>query len=102
MGLFASVDLFFYYLFHEFALIPTFVMIGIWGGRDRRSIALEITVYLTLGALVSLGGLIALNVMVDAKSFDFPSLSQAISEMGEWVNPPNLKYLACYFLALVS
>ena len=82
MGLFASVDLFFYYLFHEFALIPTFVMIGIWGGRDRRSIALEITVYLTLGALVSLGGLIALNVMVDAKSFDFPSLSQAISEMG--------------------
>ena len=82
MGLFASVDLFFYYLFHEFALIPTFVMIGIWGGRDRRSIALEITVYLTLGALVSLGGLIALNVMVDAKSFDFPSLSKAISEMG--------------------
>ena len=32
MGLFASVDLFFYYLFHEFALIPTFIMIGLWGG----------------------------------------------------------------------
>jgi NADH-quinone oxidoreductase subunit M len=82
MGLFASVDLFFYYLFHEFALIPTFIMIGIWGGRDRRSTALELTVYLTLGALVSLGGLVALNVMVDSKSFDFPSLSLAISEMG--------------------
>ena len=38
----------FYYLFHEFALIPTFIMIGIWGGVDRRSIAPEITVYLTL------------------------------------------------------
>lgn len=80
MGLFASVDLFFYYLFHEFALIPTFVMIGLWGSRDRRSISLEITIYLTLGALISLGGLVALNVMVDAPKFDFPSLSQAISD----------------------
>ena len=59
MGLFASIDLFFYYLFHEFALIPTFIMIGLWGGRDRRSVALEITIYLTLGALISLGGLVA-------------------------------------------
>ena len=79
MGLFASVDLFFYYLFHEFALIPTFIMIGLWGGRDRRSVALEITIYLTLGALLSLGGLVALNVMVDAEKFDFPSLSEALA-----------------------
>ena len=82
MGLFASVDLFFYYLFHEFALIPTFIMIGLWGGRDRRSVALEITIYLTLGALVSLGGLVALNVMVDAEKFDFPTLSKALLEAG--------------------
>ena len=81
MGLFASVDLFFYYLFHEFALIPTFIMIGIWGGRDSRSIALEITVYLTLGALISLGGLVALNVLVDSPKFDFPNLSAALSEI---------------------
>ena len=78
MGLFASIDLLFYYLFHEFALIPTFLMIGLWGGRDRRTIALEITIYLTLGALISLGGLVALNVMLDAPKFDFPNLSAAI------------------------
>ena len=77
MGLFASIDLLFYYLFHEFALIPTFLMIGLWGGRDRRSVSLEITIYLTLGALISLGGLVALNVMLDAPKFDFPvSLKQ--------------------------
>ena len=80
MGLFASVDLFFYYLFHEFALIPTFIMIGLWGGRDRRSISLEITIYLTLGALVSLCGLIALNSMVNSPKFDFPSLSAALAD----------------------
>lgn len=80
MGLFASVDIFFYYLFHEFALIPTFIMIGLWGGRDRRSIALEITIYLTLGALISLGGLVALNILVDAPKFDFPSISAALDQ----------------------
>ena len=37
MGIFASVDIFFYYLFHEFALIPTFLMIGLWG-RPRPSL----------------------------------------------------------------
>ena len=82
MGLFASIDLLFYYLFHEFALIPTFLMIGLWGGRDRRSVSLEITIYLTLGALISLGGLVALNVMLDAPKFDFPSLTEAIMADG--------------------
>ena len=54
-------------------------MIGIWGGRNRRSIALEITIYLTLGALISLGGLVALNVLLEAPKFDFPSLSAALA-----------------------
>jgi NADH-quinone oxidoreductase subunit M len=79
MGFFASVDLFFYFLFHEFALVPTFIMIGLWGGRDRRSVALEITIYLTLGALIVLGGLVALNVMGDAEKFDFPTLAHLLS-----------------------
>ena len=56
MGTFASIDLFFFYFFHEFALIPTFIMIGIWGGPDRKSVAMELTIYLTLGALISLIG----------------------------------------------
>jgi len=79
MGFFASVDLFFYFLFHEFALVPTFIMIGLWGGRDRRSVALEITIYLTLGALIVLGGLVALNVLGDAEKFDFPTLVNLFS-----------------------
>ena len=30
-GAFASTDLFFFYAFHELALIPTFLLIGFWG-----------------------------------------------------------------------
>lgn len=82
MGTFASVDVFFYYLFHEFALIPTFIMVGLWGGRDRSYAAMKLTIYLTLGAMLSLAGLIYLYVKSGASSFDVISLRQAIAAEG--------------------
>lgn len=74
MGTFASIDVFFFYFFHEFALIPTFIMIGIWGGAGRRGAAIEMTIYLTLGALLSLVGLISLYVQSGADSFSLVEL----------------------------
>jgi NADH-quinone oxidoreductase subunit M len=74
MGTFASVDIFFYYFFHELALIPTFIMVGIWGGRDRNYAAMKMTIYLTLGAMLSLAGLIAIYVKSGAGSFDLIAL----------------------------
>jgi NADH-quinone oxidoreductase subunit M len=56
MGVFASVDIFFFYFFHELALIPTFIMVGMWGGRDRSYAAMKMTIYLTAGAMLSLLG----------------------------------------------
>ena len=79
MGVFASVDVFFFYFFHELALIPTFIMIGIWGGRDRSYAAMKVTIYLTLGAMLSLVGLIALYVKSGATSFDLITLREIIA-----------------------
>ena len=76
MGTFASVDIFFFYFFHEFALIPTFIMIGVWGGAGKRGAAIEMTIYLTLGALLSLIGLIALYVQSGADSFSLITLRE--------------------------
>ncbi len=78
MGVFASVDVFFFYFFHELALIPTFIMVGIWGGRDRSYAAMKMTVYLTLGAMLSLIGLIALYVKSGADTFDLISLRREL------------------------
>ena len=80
MGTFASVDLFFFYFFHEFALIPTFIMILMWGGNARQAVALEMTIYLTLGALLSLVGLIALYQSSGAEAFNMIALRNALSE----------------------
>lgn len=79
MGTFASVDVFFFYFFHEFALIPTFLMIGIWGGAGRKGAAIEMTIYLTLGALLSLLGLIALYIQSGAESFSLLELRNYLS-----------------------
>jgi len=74
MGVFASVDVFFFYFFHEFALIPTFILIGVWGGAERKRAAMEMTIYLTLGALMSLVGLIAIYLNSGAESFNLIEL----------------------------
>jgi NADH-quinone oxidoreductase subunit M len=79
MGVFASVDVFFFYFFHELALIPTFIMVGLWGGRDRHYAAMKMTIYLTLGAMLSLIGLIAIYVQSGAQSFDLIALREALA-----------------------
>jgi NADH-quinone oxidoreductase subunit M len=58
LGAFAATDLFFFYAFHELALIPTFLMIGMLGRGDRRAIAWKITIYLGLGSIILLAGLV--------------------------------------------
>lgn len=79
-GAFVSLDLFFLYIFHEVALIPTFLMIGIWGSRDRKLAATQMTLYLTLGSLVLLAGLLAFYFsMPDAvRSLDLRDIQQAM------------------------
>ena len=75
LGAFASLDLFFFYFLHELALVPTFIMIGVWGRGERKDYAtFQITLYLSLGALIALIGLIALYVQSGANTFDIPKL----------------------------
>ncbi len=63
MGAFASTNVLWMYAFHEFALIPTFVAMLLWGGAGRKNAAIEMAIYLTLGALVSLLGIVALYLL---------------------------------------
>src|ERR1051325_1665597 len=79
MGVFASVDVFFFYFFHELELIPTLIMVGVWGGRDRSYAAMKMTIYLTAGAMISLVGLIALYVKSGSRSFDLIELKSYLA-----------------------
>lgn len=58
LGVFATDHLIGFYFFHEFALIPTFILTLFWGGEGRRSAAMQMAVYLTVGAMLSLAGIL--------------------------------------------
>ncbi|HUR46072.1 MAG TPA: NADH-quinone oxidoreductase subunit M [Candidatus Saccharimonadales bacterium] len=78
LGAFASLDMFFFYFFHELALVPTFIMIGMWGrGEDKNYATFNITLYLSLGALIALFGLIALYLQLplDQRTFDIVAIT---------------------------
>jgi NADH-quinone oxidoreductase subunit M len=67
MGTFASVDLFFFYFFYEMAVIPMYLLIGIWGslpagkhGRTKEYATMKLTLYLTAGAVLALIALLAM------------------------------------------
>lgn len=77
LGAFASLDLFLFYFFHELALVPTFIMIGLWGRGEQKNYAtFQITMYLSIGALIALVGLVALYVQAGAGTFDIPLLTR--------------------------
>lgn len=72
VGAFSSTDVLFFYAFHEVALIPTFILIGVWGSGDRQAAAWKATVYLGLGSFVLLLGILGvyLNLPQGARTFD--------------------------------
>lgn len=79
LGAFASLDLFFFFFFHELALVPTFIMIGIWGrGENKNYATFKMTLYLSVGALIALVGLIALHLQSGGKTFDIVEMTRQI------------------------
>ena len=100
IGAFASTDLFFFYAFHELALIPTFLLIGIWGTGNRARAAWKITIYLTFGSFVLLIGLILLYQSLPPleRSFDIQKLQEAVTVHA--ISPPDQRHV--YLLLLIG
>ena len=98
IGAFASIDLFFFYAFHELALIPTFLLIGIWGSGNKTAAAWKITIYLAVGSFILLLGLILLyqSVPVASRSFDIRALKAAAGQ----ISPDAQRHI--YLLLLIG
>ncbi|MCL4187326.1 MAG: NADH-quinone oxidoreductase subunit M [Rhodobacteraceae bacterium] len=72
IGVFTALDLVLFYLFFEGGLIPMFLIIGIWGGKDRIYAAFKFFLYTFLGSVLMLVAMIAMYV--DAGTTDIPRL----------------------------
>ncbi len=60
IGVFVALDLVLFYLFFEGGLIPMFLIIGVWGGKERVYAAFKFFLYTLLGSLLMLIAMIAM------------------------------------------
>ncbi|WP_298910754.1 NADH-quinone oxidoreductase subunit M [uncultured Aliiroseovarius sp.] len=72
LGVFMALDLVLFYLFFEAGLIPMFLIIGIWGGKDRIYASFKFFLYTFLGSVLMLVAMI--YMFVDAGTTDIPTL----------------------------
>ena len=62
IGVFASLDLFLFYIFWEAMLIPMYFIIGVWGGHNRIYAAVKFFLYTLFGSLLMLVAIISLAI----------------------------------------
>ncbi|PWG16613.1 NADH-quinone oxidoreductase subunit M [Salibaculum griseiflavum] len=60
LGVFMALDLVLFYLFFEAGLIPMFLIIGIWGGKDRIYAAFKFFLYTFLGSVLMLVAMVTM------------------------------------------
>ena len=72
LGVFMALDLVLFYLFFEAGLIPMFLIIGIWGGKDRIYASFKFFLYTFLGSVLMLVAMVAMYT--DAGTTDIEML----------------------------
>src|SRR5665213_4217025 len=68
IGVFCALDLMVFYLFFEFQLLPMFLIIGVWGGKNRVYAAFKFFLYTLLGSVLMLAAILAMIVIAHTSS----------------------------------
>lgn len=76
-GVFVSLDLFLLFFFYELAIFPMYVLIATWGSTRKEYAAMKLTLYLLVGSIVGLVGILALYFEAGLGTFDMLVLSNA-------------------------
>ncbi len=93
LGVFLAQDLFLFYIFWEFTLVPMYFLIGIWGGARRVYASIKFFLYTMAASLLML--LAILYMGINAGTFSLPDL---IAGRAAFAGAQNLLFLG-FFLA---
>ena len=72
-GVFVALDLFLFYIFWEFTLVPMYFLIGIWGGERRIYAAIKFFLYTMAGSILMLVAVLWLGTVQE--TFSYPILA---------------------------
>ncbi len=81
-GVFISRDLFLFFLFYEIAVLPMYLLIGIWGTGKKEYSAMKLTLYLMLGSALMLVGILALYFSGAVQNFHLEIIAQKMFTPG--------------------
>ena len=70
IGVFTSLDLVLFYIFFEAGLIPMFLIIGIWGGKEKIYAAFKFFLYTLLGSLLMLVAVVYMYITAGSSDFE--------------------------------
>lgn len=72
VGVFLALDLFLFYIFWEFTLVPMYFLIGMWGGPRRMYAAIKFFLYTMAGSILMLLAIVWMGLYYG--SFAFPDM----------------------------
>jgi NADH-quinone oxidoreductase subunit M len=75
-GVFAANDLFLFFLFYEVAVLPMYLLIGIWGTGPREYSAMKLTLMLMGGSALIVVGILVLYFQSGAQTFSMIEIAQ--------------------------
>ncbi len=75
-GTFVALDLFLLFVCYELAVLPMYLLIGIWGTTRKEYAAMKLTLYLLVGSSLALAGVLVASVASGLGTFDLLELSQ--------------------------
>jgi len=88
-GVFVSFDLFLFFVFYELAVLPMYLLIGVWGTGPKEYAAMKLTLMLLVGSAFILVGFLAVYHASGLHTFDLLRLAEVkYSESFQfWVFP---------------
>jgi len=78
-GVFLAQDLFLFYIFWEFTLVPMYFLIGLWGGPRRIYAAVKFFLYTMAGSILMLVAILFLGIK--ANTFSMPALLTSLPDL---------------------
>lgn len=78
IGAFVSLDIVLFYVFWEAMLIPMYLLIGVWGGKDRIYASMKFFIYTLVGSLLMM---IAIFYIMWQHKVQFGEFSAAITDL---------------------
>lgn len=78
-GVFVALDLFLLFVFYELAVLPMYLLIGVWGSTRREYGAMKLTLFLMAGSALALIGILAIYFGSGLRTFDIPRLAANVN-----------------------